>query len=80
MDGKNQQEVRGQEVHEQDIENIVRMLDAKAEAGIIRLNLQVIEKEREGAIDEIYHHGRCDVGSPWAKGTVTNFDEIDEKE
>lgn len=25
-------------------------------------------------VKEVYHHGRCDVGSPWAKETVKNFD------
>ena len=33
--------------------------------------------ENTGVKKESYHHGRCDVGSPWAKGTVSNCDATD---
>ena len=31
------------------------------------------QHEQEGTVNTQYHHGRCDVGSPWSKGTVRNF-------
>jgi tetratricopeptide (TPR) repeat protein len=33
--------------------------------------------EEKDTVKEQYHHGRCDVGSPWAKGTVSNCDAVD---
>ncbi len=41
----------------------------------MRLN----EIDELGVKREAYHHGRCDVGSPWARGTVSNCDATDEK-
>ena len=31
---------------------------------------QVSEKEAPESISRQYHHGRCDVGSPWGKGSA----------
>lgn len=59
---------------EKDIENLIRMLDAKTQAGVSRINVQASDDVKEGQTAEVHHHGRCDVGSPWAKGTVKNFD------
>lgn len=59
---------------EQDIQNIIDMLDGKVDAGASRIKIQMSEEEQENTVKEVYHHGRCDVGSPWAKGTVKNFD------
>ncbi|MFQ9515045.1 MAG: hypothetical protein ACLRZ9_04365 [Eubacterium sp.] len=59
---------------EKDIENIIKLLDGKAESGVSRIRLEVSEETEQGAVNEIYHHGRCDVGSAWAKGNVKNFD------
>lgn len=56
-------------VHYQDVENIVTLLDARMEAGISRIKLHVEDTVAEGQTLETYHHGRCDVGSAWAKGT-----------
>lgn len=58
----------------QDIEEIIHMLDAKTDAGVSRIKVLVDESENAAAVKEEYHHGRCDVGSPWAKGTVGNCD------
>lgn len=57
----------------EDIENIINLLDAKTAAGVSRIKIHV-SGEEEVSVKEVYHHGRCDVGSPWAKGTVKNFD------
>lgn len=49
------------------VDDIVNMLDNYTIAGGSRLKLNVVEGEG-GIISKEYHHGRCDVGSPWAKG------------
>lgn len=57
----------------QDIEKIIELLDSKMESGTGRINLHVDDSVAGGDVAERYHHGRCDVGSPWATGKVTNF-------
>jgi len=62
------------EMTEQDIQNIIDILDGKVEDGASRIKINMSEEENAEQVKEVYHHGRCDVGSPWAKGTVKNFD------
>lgn len=56
----------------QDIENIIELLDSRVEAEVGRINLHVEDTVSQGETREQYHHGRCDVGSVWANGTVGN--------
>ena len=58
---------------EKDIENIINLLDGKVQNGVSRIKVNVSETQEEGTVTEQYHHGRCDVGSPWATGSVKNF-------
>lgn len=58
----------------QDIDALVELLDGYTEAGDSRIKLNVVEGEGE-MISRQYHHGRCDVGSPWACGTA--FDVLE---
>ena len=51
---------------EKDIENIIKMLD-EASATTARINLNVAEDGNDGEIRKLKHHGRCDVGSAWAR-------------
>lgn len=64
---------------DKDIENLIKMLDSKTEAGISRINIQTSDQVVEGQTAEVHHHGRCDVGSCFAKGTVKNLDVDDTK-
>ena len=57
-----------------DPDDIVQMIEGKMEKGVSRLSLQFTDELEYGQTKEKYHHGRCDVGSPWAKGTVGNCD------
>ncbi len=57
-----------------DIDEIIRMLDEKTTTGVSRIKVLVDEEQEAEAIKETYHHGRCDVGSPWADGRVGNCD------
>ena len=49
------------------------MLDGKTEEGVSRIGVHRVETEREDYVREVHHHGRCDVGSPFADGSVGNF-------
>lgn len=62
---------------EEDILNIINLLDGTAASGAGRIRLDVTEEQESGTTETVHHHGRCDVGSAWAKGTVKNYDCID---
>lgn len=66
-------EQRKKKQQEFEIEDIINMLDAKTTSGVSRIKVNVSDEQKEGTVSTEYHHGRCDVGSPWAKGTVRNF-------
>ena len=59
---------------EQDINALIALLDNYSESGGSRMKVDVVEGEGE-VISRRYHHGRCDVGSPWACGTA--FDVLE---
>ena len=61
-------------IDEQSIDEVLRMIDGKMDDGVSRLKVQFSEQLQEGEVQQRYHHGRCDVGSPWAKGSVSNCD------
>lgn len=50
-------------------EEIIRMLDNLTQNEVSRIKINVDEDTPEAAPVKEYHHGRCDVGSPWACGT-----------
>ena len=61
-----------------DIDAVIALLDGRIAAGDSRIKVSVVEKAdapEGGAVSRQYHHGRCDVGSPWAKGTA--FDVLE---
>lgn len=58
------------EINKNDVDGIIEMLDGMCSSGVSRIKMNVSEEE---GVSKEYHHGRCDVGSPWAKGTVRNF-------
>ncbi|MCQ2549512.1 MAG: hypothetical protein MJ134_05665 [Lachnospiraceae bacterium] len=64
-------------MQENEIDDMIAFLDGTMEKGVSRLKVQTSEELEEGQMVKQYHHGRCDVGSPWAKGTVSNCDAID---
>ena len=59
-------------------EELIAMIDRQMNGGVSRLKVEFTEELPLNTEKKAYHHGRCDVGSPWAKGTVTNCDAIDE--
>ncbi len=62
-----------------DIDEVIKMIDGKMESGVGRLKVSFDDEQEKDTVKEQYHLGRCDVGSPWAKGTVTNCDAVDMK-
>ena len=58
---------------DKEIEEVINMLDGKTEEGVSRIGVYRVETEREDFVREVHHHGRCDVGSPFADGSVGNF-------
>lgn len=52
-----------------DVDEIIALLDGYTRAGGSRMKIEVVEGEGE-VLSRKYHHGRCDVGSPWACGTA----------
>ena len=59
---------------EQDIAALIALLDGRTEAGDSRIKVDVVDGEGE-VVTRQYHHGRCDIGSPWACGTA--FDVLE---
>ena len=57
-----------------DIDAVIQMLDAKTEAGVSRIKVETDENMTFGVVREKYHHGRCDVCSPFATGEIRNED------
>ncbi len=57
-----------------DIEEIIKMLDQKTIDGVSRIKVIMDEEQPSGDVKEAYHLGRCDIGSPWADGSVGNCD------
>ena len=59
---------RMQEISEDDIAEVMNILENFSRAETSRMKIQVSAEAEAGTVSKAYHHGRCDVGSPWAKG------------
>lgn len=57
-----------------DIDAIIALLDDYAVSGGSRMKINVVDGDGS-VVEKQYHHGRCDVGSPWAKGQA--FDVLE---
>ena len=56
-----------------DINNIISLLDGEIEKGVGRFKVTMDESVKNGEVNENYHHGRCDVGSPFADAGLKNL-------
>lgn len=54
------------EVTGKDVRNIIEMLDDFASSNTGRMKLTMADDIENATMKKEYHHGRCDVGSPWA--------------
>ncbi len=57
------------------IDEVIQLLDSMAQNGVSRIKVETSEKETEGSFRKTYHHGRCDVGSPFATGRLFDLEE-----
>ncbi|MDE7232369.1 MAG: hypothetical protein K2N37_04770 [Lachnospiraceae bacterium] len=60
-----------------EIDDVIRMLDNMAKGGVSRIKVETSEEVPEGDIKKAYHHGRCDVGSPFATGKLFDAEDPD---
>ena len=58
---------------DREIDEVIRMLDSKTLKGVSRIGIHRVETEREDFVKEVHHHGRCDVGSPFASADLCNL-------
>ncbi len=57
------------------LEEVIKMLDSMADAGVSRIKIETSNTLEEGEEKKAYHHGRCDVGSPFATGKLFDLEE-----
>lgn len=65
------------EVDEKDIENVLKILENFSETETSRMKIEVSGEEEPEKVEKAYHHGRCDVGSPWAEPRGTLWESRD---
>lgn len=58
-----------------EIDDIVRLIDEMTMSGTSRLKVKVDDSQAPGTYKKEYHHGRCDINSPWACGA--SFDVLE---
>ena len=56
-----------------EIDDVIRMLDNMANDGVSRIKVETSETVADGEVKKAYHHGRCDVGSPFATGKLCDL-------
>ena len=61
----------------QEVDDIINMLDHMVESGVGRIKVKTSEELAEGSVKKEYHHGRCDINSPFACGQ--SFDTEEDK-
>lgn len=57
-----------------DIRNIIEMLDNFAAGSEGRMKIVMADDMDTATTKKEYHHGRCDVASPWACGALEALD------
>jgi len=61
-----------------DIDMVVSQLDAMVSGEISRMKIETSKEIAQGEIKKAYHHGRCDVGSPFATGKLYDLEDMRE--
>lgn len=64
-------------VSKEDIENVLKILDGFASGDEGRMKLYMSDAQDAGTASKVHHHGRCDIGSPWATGECFDAPEAD---
>ncbi len=58
----------------ENIDDVIKMLDGMVEKEVSRIKIETSGEIREGEAERTYHHGRCDVGSPFATGKLFDLE------
>lgn len=61
--------------NQSDIENIVKMLDAKTGAGVNRIKIDVSDAKEAGTMTEQTYFGRCDINGECVPEITKNVKE-----
>lgn len=59
------------------LEQVIAMLDSFAASDADRMKISVSDQYAQGEVKRQYHHGRCDIGSPFARGCA--FDVLEDE-
>ena len=65
-----------EQIDENNLDQVIAMLDGFAASDASRLKIDVSDEYAQGEVKRQYHHGRCDIGSPWARGCA--FDVLED--
>lgn len=60
-----------------EVDDVIKMLDNLTQSGVSRIKVETSGEIDEGERKKAYHHGRCDVGSPFATGKLFDAEEPD---
>ncbi len=58
-----------------EIDEVIKMLDNLTANEVSRIKIETSGQVREGEAKKTYHHGRCDVGSPYATGKLYDLED-----
>lgn len=56
-------------MNNKEIDDLVAIIDKMTMEGTSRLKVKVSDEVAEGSYKKEYHHGRCDINSPYSCGT-----------
>ena len=59
------------------LDQVIAMLDNFASSDADRMKISVSDEYAQGEVKKQYHHGRCDIGSPFAMGCA--FDILEDE-
>lgn len=57
------------------VDDVIKMLDGLTSSDVSRIKILMDENATAGEPIKQHHHGRCDIGSPWACGEA--FDVLE---
>ena len=58
----------------ENIDEVIKMLDGMVTNEISRMKIETSSEMEEGVSRKVSHHGRCDVGSPFASGKLFDLE------
>ncbi len=57
------------------IDEVIRMLDTLTANEVSRIKVETSGEIKDGQAKKTYHHGRCDVGSPYSTGKLYDLED-----